>query len=144
MLFADPVCEGHKNLQLINEGRLTMEELSQYELLGVMAAIYGRKCGSALDCDSAYSACNQECSIRVYVDYFIVHGEVGYESKCKNACSSGHSACNDEEEPRKACDEFEDDCESSCRYSFSSYNEISEEALENCKKACSKGNWNCF
>lgn len=144
LLFADPACEGQKNLQLINEGRLTMEELSNDEVLGVFSALSGRECGSTRDCSSANSACRKECSLRVYVDYFVVHGQIAYEDKCKNACSSGYSACEDEKNPRDKCDEFEDDCKSRCKRSFSTYDEIGEEAIENCAKACSKGNWNCF
>ena len=142
-LFAnDPICEGEVNYELIKAGKKTMEELSQTELIAVMAVMYGRKCNSSGSCSDAFSACKKECSIDVYVDFFKYDGEPNYEYKCTKACSSGESGCSYEEDPDEKCDEFEDDCISKCKYEFGTSR--SDEALEKCVAACKKGSNNCF
>ena len=143
-IYGDLICEGEKNLQLINEGKITMDDLTSYELVGVMGALEGRTCGAIADCHAAYRGCESECSIRVYVEYFIVHGETGYQSKCLNSCGDGRRVCEDEEDGDDGCYAFEKKCKDSCNSSFYTSSEVGEEAIDNCERACEKGKRACF
>jgi len=141
--FGD-VCRGELNFQLIKEGKKSHDDLSHDENGELLLFLYGRKCNSNGTCGDAYSRCIEDCSEYNFTNIMRLSGMPNYESDCKKACSSGEYDCKSSKKQKDRCDEFQDECKSTCESEFSSYNEADKRALEHCNNACSKGAFNCF
>jgi hypothetical protein len=145
-----------RNYQAILAGRKTLEQLTpteQQEVMALASSLRQHRVISAADsCDAAYNACTAEClSTRTYFDYdsgdYRSTLNTDFRSKCEDACRTGQSHCQDEDDKDDKCDEFKSGCNNDCPTSLYDYRSgdfrLLTDAESKCEDACSVGANKC-